>query len=213
MPLRFLITAGPTREPLDPVRFISNPSSGRMGFALAEAAMSAGQTVCLVAGPTCLEPPMASEAVLVTTAEQMRDAVLSRLAATDALIMAAAVADYRPKVFSARKIKKKDAALELALERTPDILMEARLTKGRRMHVGFAAETENLIENARSKLEAKNLDLIVANDITEEGAGFGAETNRVTFLWRDGRIEALPQMSKPELAEQIILAVVDYCGD
>ena len=169
MVLRFLITAGPTREPLDPVRFISNPSSGRMGFALAEAATAAGHSVRLVAGPTCIEPPSVHEVVRVTTAEQMRQAVMERLADTDVLIMAAAVADYRPKSFSSTKIKKGRGAFTLALEPTPDILLEAAATKGRRIHVGFAAETENLVENARAKLEAKSLDLIVANDLTEAG--------------------------------------------
>jgi phosphopantothenoylcysteine decarboxylase/phosphopantothenate--cysteine ligase len=213
VPLKFLITAGPTREPLDPVRFISNPSTGRMGFALAEAAMAAGHTVCLVAGPTCLEPPAASEVVRVTTADEMRDAVLSRLADSDVLVMAAAVADYRPKAFATRKIKKSGGPLELALEPTPDILRECALTKGSRMHVGFAAETHDLLENARAKLKAKDLDLVVANDISQKGAGFGATTNRATLLWRDGRIEALPLMSKRELAEQIISAAVAYHGN
>jgi len=213
VPLKFLITAGPTREPLDPVRFISNPSTGRMGFALAEAAMAAGHTVRLVVGPTCLEPPAASEVVRVTTADQMREAVLSRLADSDVLMMAAAVADYRPKAFSAKKIKKASGLLELALEPTPDILLECALTKEHRVHVGFAAETHDLLQNARAKLEAKNLDLIVANDVSQDGAGFGAVTNRATLLWRDGRIEALPLMSKRELAEQIVSAVVGRHGD
>jgi phosphopantothenoylcysteine decarboxylase/phosphopantothenate--cysteine ligase len=212
MVLRFLITAGPTREPLDPVRFISNPSSGRMGFALAEAAAAAGHSVCLIAGPTCIAPPSAHEVVRVTTAEQMRQAVMARLANADVLVMAAAVSDYRPKTFSAKKIKKGRSPLTLALEPTPDILIEAATTKGRRMHVGFAAETENLVENARSKLEAKALDLVVANDLTEAGSGFGVETNRATLLWSDGRIEALPLMAKRELAEHIIAAVVDHYG-
>ena len=211
MPLKFLITAGPTREPLDPVRFISNPSTGRMGFALAEAAMAAGHTVHLIAGPTCLEPPAASEVVRVTTADEMRGAVLSRLADSDVLVMAAAVADYRPKAFVAKKIS--GEPIELPLEPTPDILRECALTKGSRMHVGFAAETHDLVENARAKLEAKDLDLVVANDISQSGAGFGATTNRVTLLWRDGRIEALPLMTKRELAEQIISAAVAYHGD
>lgn len=212
MPLKFLITAGPTREPLDPVRFISNPSSGRMGFALAEAAAAAGHSVRLIAGPTCLDPPSADEVVRVITAQQMRDAVLSRLADTNILIMAAAVADYRPKVFSKSKIKKRREVFALDLEQTPDILTEAARTKERRMHVGFAAESENVIENAQAKLETKGLDLIVANDLGEAGSGFGTETNRATLVWRDGRIEALPKMTKRDLAEHIIQAVVDPYG-
>jgi phosphopantothenoylcysteine decarboxylase/phosphopantothenate--cysteine ligase len=216
--LNFLITAGPTREAIDPVRFISNPSSGRMGYALVEAALAAGHTVRLVAGPTCLEPPRANEVVRVTTAQEMRDAVLARLEGCNVLIMAAAVADYRPKTLWPSKIRKSDAMLRLDLERTPDILAEcARArgarTRGSRMHVGFAAETGDLIERARAKLEAKELDLIVANDVTEQGAGFGVETNRATLLWRDGRIEALPLMTKRELADRIIEAAVAHHGD
>ena len=210
--LNFLITAGPTREPIDPVRFISNPASGRMGFALAQAAMAAGHTVSLVAGPTCIEPPEANEVVRVTTAAEMRDAVLGRLPKSDVLIMAAAVADYRPKTFSEKKLKKNTAPFTLALERTPDILSECALTKGSRVHVGFAAETENVVENARAKLEAKGLDIIVANDLTVPGAGFQVETNQATLLWRDGRIEALPLMSKRDLAAHIVATVVDCYG-
>ena len=213
MPIRFLISAGPTREPIDPVRFISNPSSGKMGFALASAAKAAGHAVRLVCGPTCLDLPNADEVVRVTTAAQMRDAVVERLDDCDVLIMAAAVADFRPKRRSANKIKKTDGAPVIELERTADILAEAALTKGNRVHVGFAAETSDVVENARSKLEAKNLDLVVANDLTEEGAGFGTETNRATLLWRDGRVEALPMMAKRALAEYIIDAVAELYGD
>ena len=211
-PLRFLITAGPTREPLDPVRFISNASSGRMGFALAEAAMAARHHACLIAGATHLQPPTMRELVRVTTAAQMFEAVSTRLAGTDVLIMAAAVADYRPQLLSPSKIKKSTGPLTLVLEQTADILAGAARTKGSRIHVGFAAETENLLENARAKLEAKDLDLIVANDLTEEGSGFGTETNRATLLWRDGRIEALPMMAKRDLAAHIIAAVVGTYG-
>lgn len=211
-PLRFLITAGPTREPLDPVRFISNPSSGRMGFALAEAAMAAGHAVRLIVGPTCLQPPKTHEVVPVTTAEEMREAVLGRLAETDVLIMAAAVADYRPKAFSRSKIKKSADPFPVTFVPTPDILLEASRVKGGRIHVGFAAETGDLVANARAKLEAKQLDLVVANDLTESGSGFGGETNRATLLWRDGRIEALPLMSKRDLGKLIIEAVTEHYG-
>lgn len=213
MPIRFLISAGPTREPIDPVRFISNPSSGRMGFALASAAAAAGHAVRLVCGPTCLEPPDAGEVVRVTTAAEMRDAVIERLPECDVLIMAAAVADFRPKRLSTNKIKKSSGLSPIELEPTADILAEAARTKGGRIHVGFAAETGDLVENARVKREAKNLDLVVANDLTEDGAGFGAETNRATLLWRDGRVEALPMMSKRALAEHIVDAVADLYGD
>jgi len=180
-----------------------------MGFALAQAAMTAGHTVRLVTGPTCIEPPEATELVQVTTAAEMRDAVLSRLPDSDALIMAAAVADYRPKAFSQKKLKKTAALFVLPLERTADILSECALTKGSRVHVGFAAETENVIDNARAKLEAKGLDIIVANDLTIPGAGFQSETNQATLLWHDGRIEALPLMTKADLATHIVNAVVD----
>jgi len=183
-----------------------------MGYALVEAALAARHAVRLITGPTCLDPPPAAETVHVTSAQEMRDAVIARLDGTDVLIMAAAVTDYRPKTVRSRKIKKSSAALRLDLERTPDILAECARTKAIRMHVGFAAETDNLIENARVKLEAKDLDLIVANDLTEPGAGFGVETNRATLLWRDGRIEALPLMTKRTLADHIIQAIVSHYG-
>jgi phosphopantothenoylcysteine decarboxylase/phosphopantothenate--cysteine ligase len=212
VPLSFLITAGPTREAIDPVRFISNPSSGRMGYALVEAAAAAGHTVRLVAGPTCLEPPPADEVVRVTSAQQMRDAVLARLDGTDVLVMAAAVADYRPKTVHAQKVKKTPGVLRLELEPTPDILTECAAVKRGRTHVGFAAETTGLVEHARGKLEAKALDLIVANDVTEQDAGFDVETNRATLLWRDGRIEALPVMTKRELAQYLVEAITKHHG-
>jgi phosphopantothenoylcysteine decarboxylase/phosphopantothenate--cysteine ligase len=213
VPLTFLITAGPTREPIDAVRFISNPSSGRMGYALVEAARQAGHVARLVAGPTCLEPPQADEVVRVTTAQQMYEAVLARVADADVLIMAAAVADYRPKALIPGKLKKSDKPLSIELERTPDVLLGCARTKESRMHVGFAAEVDNVLENARAKLDAKNLDMIVANDLTEQGSGFDAETNRATLLWRDGRVEALPLMTKRALADHIIAAVVADHGD
>jgi len=213
VPLRFLITAGPTREPLDPVRFLSNPSSGRMGYALAQAASAAGHTVHLITGPTHISPPEVQALTRVTTAQEMWEAVSSQLDSSDVLIMAAAVADYRPKVFTDKKIKKGDGPITLELERTPDILLSAARTKAQRLHVGFAAETGDLIENARAKLEAKALDLIVANDVTEAGSGFGTDTNRATLLWRDGRIEALPQMTKLDLAAHIIQSLVDHYGN
>ena len=211
-PLKFLITAGPTREPLDPVRFISNPSTGKMGFALAQAATEAGHTVCLIAGPTPLQPPPVQELKPITTAEQMKNAVLKKLQNTHALIMAAAVADYRPKSFSKSKIKKTEDTQTLTLIRTPDILVAASSNKGSRVHIGFAIETENTIENAQAKLNSKKLDLIVANQLDAQNAPFGTDTNRATLLWRNGRIEALPTMTKHELAQHIIQAVVNSYG-
>jgi len=204
---RVVVTAGPTREPLDPVRFLSNPSSGRQGFALAQAALDRGAAVTLVAGPTHLPTPVGAEMVGVTTAAQMGEAVLEACGQADLLLMAAAVADYRPQKTARQKIKK-DKGLTLRLDRTPDILSavaERRAETGYpRLVVGFAAETEDLVENARAKLEAKKLDLIVANDVTAPDAGFGAETNRVTVLDREGGVEELGPMSKSAVAETIL---------
>jgi len=183
---RVIVTAGPTREPLDPVRFLSNPSSGRQGFALAQAALDRGATVTLITGPAHLPTPVGAERVEVTTAEQMRDAVLRACTecdgppAADLLLMAAAVADYQPTAIAPQKIKKDEGGLTLHLARTPDILSAVAAQRAEtgfpRVVVGFAAESENLVENARAKLKAKNLDLIVANDVTARDAGFGVET-------------------------------------
>jgi len=200
-----LVTAGPTREELDPVRYISNYSSGKMGYAIARAACFRGARVILVTGPTCLVPPCGVETVAVGSALQMRDAVLQRAEAATVIIKAAAVADYRPAAPAAGKIKKGDAAaLTLLLEKNPDILAELGRIKGGRFLVGFAAETDDLLQNARKKLEAKNLDLIVANDVTQEGAGFDVDTNIVRFLYRDGAMEELAKMSKEEVAHRLL---------
>ncbi|MGH7352437.1 MAG: bifunctional phosphopantothenoylcysteine decarboxylase/phosphopantothenate--cysteine ligase CoaBC, partial [Candidatus Methylomirabilales bacterium] len=199
-----LVTAGPTQEPLDPVRYLSNRSSGRMGFAIAEAARDRGAHVMLVSGPTALPTPPGVTRTDVTAAEEMYHAVLDRLDDTTILIMAAAVADYRPSTQAAQKIKKREA-MTVELVRNPDILAEAGRKKGSRTLVGFAAETEELIQNAREKLEKKNLDLIVANDIR---VGFGGETNRVTILDRQGGVEELPELTKREAAHRILDRVV-----
>ncbi len=203
-----VVTAGPTREFVDPVRFLSNPSSGKQGFALAQAALDQGATVTLIAGPTHLSTPVGAERVDVITVEQMEEAVLQACTQADLLLMAAAVNDFRPAEPVLQKIKKTDDDLTLRLARTPDILAavaEQRETSNRpRVMVGFAAETEDLLANARVKLEAKRLDLIVANDVTASDAGFGAETNRVTLLDREGRVEALPLMSKAAVAEAVL---------
>lgn len=199
-----LVTAGPTEEPLDPVRFLSNRSSGRMGYALAAAARDRGARVILVSGRTALAPPAGVECLEVQTAQEMFDAVMDRLPETTILIGAAAVADYRPVERAAHKAKKRGEAISLTLEPTPDILAEAGGRKGDRLLVGFAAETRDLLENAREKLRKKNLDLVVANDVTEAGAGFAVETNRVTILGRDGGVEALPLLSKIEAAHRIL---------
>ncbi|MFQ6101402.1 MAG: bifunctional phosphopantothenoylcysteine decarboxylase/phosphopantothenate--cysteine ligase CoaBC [Anaerolineae bacterium] len=207
-----VVTAGPTCEPLDPVRFLSNPSSGRQGFALAQAALDRGATVTLVTGPARLPTPVGAERVDVTTARDMHDVVISVTERADVLLMAAAVADYRPVAAASQKIKKGKGDLTLRLARTPDILsaVAARRTETGfpRVAVGFAAESEDLVENARAKLAAKNLDLIVANDVTAPDAGFAAETNRVVLIGRDGSAEPLPLMSKAAVAEVVLERVV-----
>jgi phosphopantothenoylcysteine decarboxylase/phosphopantothenate--cysteine ligase len=201
---RILVTAGPTQEPIDPVRFLSNRSTGRMGFAIAAAAAERGANVVLVAGPTSLSPPARCDVVSVSTTSEMRDAVLSRIADLDAVIKAAAPTDYRATRAATSKIKKTGGALTLNLSENPDILMEIRAAKKKSLVVvGFAAETDNVIDNARAKLERKGLDLCVANQIGEPGAGFASETNRVTFVDAGGS-ESLPLLSKTEVAHRIL---------
>ncbi|NPU85682.1 MAG: bifunctional phosphopantothenoylcysteine decarboxylase/phosphopantothenate--cysteine ligase CoaBC [Syntrophaceae bacterium] len=199
-----LVTAGPTREPFDPVRFITNYSSGKMGYALALQARRRGARVTLVSGPTSLPPPAGVEVVNVGSAVEMRDAVLSRLTGVTVVIKAAAVADYRPAVLQEQKIKKKGGALTLELERNPDIIREIGMKKGRRVVVGFAMESENLLENAKAKMVEKNMDLIVANDLREAGAGFQCDTNIIKIMDRRGDVEALPLMDKSEAAGRIL---------
>jgi phosphopantothenoylcysteine decarboxylase / phosphopantothenate---cysteine ligase len=200
---RFLITAGPSREPLDPVRYISNRSSGKMGYALARAALSRGAEVVLVSGPTALEPPSGARTIAVTSAAEMRRAVLGEFPRCTAVIMAAAVGDYRPAEIAPRKIKRAKEPLELRLEPNPDILKELGAQKNGKLVVGFAAETEELTTNATKKLRAKNLDMIVANDVTQEGSGFDGDTNIATIIDRSGASFSLPLMSKSELADRI----------
>ncbi len=203
--VKILITAGPTQEPLDPVRFLTNRSSGKMGYALAKVARRRGAEVTLVTGPTSLPLPHRDiSSVSVRTAEEMRKAVLERFDGCSVLIKAAAVSDYRPKVRSPRKLKKSEVSLTLELERTVDILKEAGKRKGNRVLIGFAAETEDLISNATEKLKEKNLDLIVVNDVTKAGAGFGVETNQVKILFPSGKVKDLPLMSKEEVSERIL---------
>jgi phosphopantothenoylcysteine decarboxylase/phosphopantothenate--cysteine ligase len=210
--MRVLVTAGPTREFVDPVRFISNPSSGRQGFALAQAALDCGAQVTLIAGPTHLSTPVGADRIDVTTAQEMHDAVLSAVETADILLMAAAVGDYQPSLMADQKIKK-SADLALTLVSTPDILSSVaarRVEIGQpRVVVGFAAESEHLVKNARAKLIAKHLDLIVANDITAQGAGFAAQTNRVTIIDRHTGVQSLPLMSKSAVADAIVERVVN----
>src|SRR5438309_2733048 len=203
-----LITAGPACEDLDPVRYITNRSSGKMGYAVAEAAALRGAKVILVSGPVNLDVHAGVERVDVRTAREMHNAVVERIADSSVAILAAAVADYRPVEQHAKKIKKGNAPLTISLEPTTDILAEVAKNKGRRIVVGFAAETDHVAENARKKLSAKNSDLIVANDVTAEGAGFDQDTNIVTLFSRDGRDLALPKMNKSEVAQRVLDEVV-----
>jgi len=201
--LKVLITAGPTREFIDPVRFISNPSSGRMGIAMAEAAAETGAEVCLVLGPTELKPRAAVETVRVRTAEEMRQAVMDHMAPAGIVIGVAAVADFAPVETAETKLPRAEGDLTLTLRPTKDIMAEVGAAKGDKVLVGFAAEAGEGSERAKGKLEAKNLDLIVLNDVTEPGSGFEVDTNRVTLIRRDGSAESLPQMPKTDLARRI----------
>ena len=211
---RVVVTAGGTQEPLDPVRFLGNPSSGKMGYALAQAAIDRGAEVTLVTGPTTLQPPVGSHVEAVRTALEMRDAVLAATGEADVLLMAAAVADFRPAQRLAEKMKKEEVAtLAVPLERTPDILLEVAGGRARgagpAVVVGFAAETHDVVAQARDKLQRKALDLVVANDVSAPDGGFGVDTNRATLLGADGTVEALPLMSKAELAERVLELVIE----
>jgi phosphopantothenoylcysteine decarboxylase/phosphopantothenate--cysteine ligase len=202
---RFLVTAGPTQEPIDPVRFLTNRSSGKMGYALALMAKRRGGEVVLISGPTSLRPPRPDiRIVSVRTAEEMRKAVSEHLPWSTVVIKAAAVSDYRPKTTLNRKLKKGERELSLQLEQTADILAEIGRNKGDRLVVGFAAETDELVANARKKLTEKNLDLIVANDVTRPDAGFEAETNLVKLLFPSGEIREPRLASKEEVASLIL---------
>ena len=198
---RIVVTAGGTQEPIDPVRHIGNHSSGKMGYALAEAARDRGAEVKLITAPTSLPEPAGVNITHIETATQMKKAVAEATAQADTLIMAAAVADYQPKSIAKAKIKKKTPTLTLELVRTPDILTEV---KGDFIRVGFAAESEDVVANARQKLEKKKLDLIVANDITDKDSGFGVDTNKVTIISRDGKVDSLPILTKREVAERVL---------
>lgn len=211
---RIVITAGGTREPIDPVRFIANRSSGRQGYALAQAALDAGADVTLISAPSGLTAPIGATLIKVQTASEMLEAVLAECAQASALIMAAAVADFRPLQPAPEKIKKSNGLKTIELEPTVDIL--AAVAQHRREHgfpqrvIGFAAESQDLIQNAQAKLRAKQLDLIVANDISAPDAGFEVETNQVTLIYADDHIERLPLMSKAEVAEVIIHQVTQW---
>jgi len=204
-----VVTAGPTREDLDPVRFLTNRSSGKMGYAVAEAAARRGAHVVLVSGPTELPIPENVDWIPVRSTEEMRTVVRERASGADIVVMAAAVADYRLAATQSQKIKRGDAGITLELEPTPDILGELGREKGSRILIGFAAETSNLAENARGKLTRKGADMIVANDVTQEGAGFDIDTNIVTLFLRDGRELPLPKLAKFEVANRILDQVLE----
>lgn len=205
---KILVTAGPTREPLDPVRYISNHSSGKMGYAIAERALKEGADVILVTGPTSLESPKGCRVINVITTQEMYDAVLSNLD-VDVIIKAAAPADYRPAHYSDEKIKKSDADLSLVFEKNPDILKQVGALKTHQILVGFAAETHDVENYAKRKLVEKNLDFIVANDVTAEGAGFNGDTNIVTIFDKDGGKQSFDCMEKTEVAKIILDKVID----
>ena len=205
-----VVSAGGTMEPIDPVRVITNHSSGKMGYALAEAARDRGADVVLVTAPTSLPDPALVNVVQIRTAEQMGEAIQRHLDKADALVMAAAVADYRPTTAADQKIKKAEDEMNISLAKTTDILKSA---EGNYVRVGFAAESQNLVENAKAKVASKKLDLIVANDITAEGSGFGSETNQVTFIDRYMQVEELPLLTKYDVSNRILDRVRDLIRD
>lgn len=208
--LKVLVTAAGTREPIDPVRFVGNRSSGKMGYAIAQAAAQRGAEVLLVTGPSALEIPPNVNGVKVETTNEMLEACMATYGDMDVVIKAAAVADYRPRDVADQKIKKKtDDALTVVMDKNPDILKELGARKAHQVLVGFAAETQNLLENAREKIVKKNLDMIVANDVTAAGAGFNADTNIVKFLFPSGEVRSLEQMAKTQVANILLDTVME----
>ncbi|PKF87339.1 bifunctional phosphopantothenoylcysteine decarboxylase/phosphopantothenate--cysteine ligase CoaBC [Bacillus sp. BA3] len=204
---KYLITAGPTREAIDPVRYVTNHSSGKMGYALAEKAIEMGAEVTLITGPVNLSPPSKAKVIPVVSAADMYDAVFDQFDSSDVVIMTAAVADYKPKIYHDQKMKKQPGENVMEFERTKDILMELGENKTHQFLVGFAAETNNVEEYARGKLAKKNADMIVANNVTAPGAGFGTDTNIVTIYNKDGSATELPKMSKADIAKSILAEV------
>ncbi|HTK94351.1 MAG TPA: bifunctional phosphopantothenoylcysteine decarboxylase/phosphopantothenate--cysteine ligase CoaBC, partial [Terriglobales bacterium] len=202
-----LVTAGPTREYVDPVRYISNRSSGKMGYAIAEAALRRGANVILITGPVALKAPGAAEVIAVQTAEQMRDAVLANLERATIAIKTAAVADYKPKQVAGEKIKRK-GTITMELEATADILAEVAKQRKTQVLVGFAAETNDVLANAKGKLERKQLDMIVANDVSKAAIGFDSDRNEVTILTRDGNVVEVKETTKWEVAHRVLDEVV-----
>ncbi|MFA7229930.1 MAG: bifunctional phosphopantothenoylcysteine decarboxylase/phosphopantothenate--cysteine ligase CoaBC [Victivallaceae bacterium] len=207
--MKILISAGPTREKIDAVRFLSNRSTGKMGYALAEAALKLGHEVTLVSGPVALEPPAGAKVIRIESAAELAAAVHSCANDADIIIMAAAVADYRPKTFFAGKLKKQEGGLTLELERTEDVLLSLGMQKrSGQILVGFAAETDDLMENAISKLKKKNLDWIIANDVSRSDRGFASGQNEVTMIDAAGKTFLIPLADKKSVAEQIIARLI-----
>ncbi len=206
---RVLVTAGPTREDIDPVRYISNPSTGKMGYAIARAAEYRGAAVTLISGPTALAPPQGVDVVQIRSAREMADAVFNRLDDTDIIIKSAAVSDYTPQEPAEHKIKKGAEQVQLVLRKTTDILQEIGRRKTRQVLVGFAAETRDLAENAADKLTRKHLDMVVANLVNQPGSGFGTDTNQVSFFFSDGGREDLPPMTKDQVADRLLDRVLE----
>jgi phosphopantothenoylcysteine decarboxylase/phosphopantothenate--cysteine ligase len=204
-----LITAGPTQEPIDPVRYLSNHSSGKMGYALAQAALDEGADVILVTGPSALRAPVSARCIPVTTAQQMHDAVMAEISGVDIFIAAAAVSDYRCEQIVPQKIKKKDDQYHLVLQRNPDILAAVANMKNRPFVLGFAAETENVLENARTKLTQKKLDMIAVNDVSDPSIGFWSDKTQLTVLWQGGGIKELPLSPKSILARDLLNVMLE----
>lgn len=209
---KVIITAGPTREAIDPIRFITNHSTGKMGYALARVARQKGAEVILISGPCNLPIPPGVEFIAIESAEDMFKAVEKYFKKADIIIKSAAVADYRPRVPASQKIKKDQDELVMQLERTTDILETIGRKKGKKILIGFAAETNDLVKHAKKKIVAKNLDFIVANDVTKSGAGFGVDTNIVNIIYPDGQVEPLPKMSKAEVANVILQRIAERIG-
>lgn len=209
---KVLVTAGPTQETIDPVRYITNHSTGKMGYALAEAAMLRGAEVTLISGPTVIEPPMFVNVIPIISAQEMFEKVATNATENDIIIKAAAVADYRPKKVCDEKIKKSDHDTEIELERTTDILAYLGKNKGKTFLCGFSMETENMLENSRRKLDKKNLDMIVANNLKDKGAGFGVDTNLITIITRDRELQ-LELMSKQDAANCILDEIIRKIGN
>lgn len=210
---KVMITAGPTQEPIDSVRFLTNPSSGKMGYALAKEAKRRGGEVILISGPTHLMKPVDIDLISIRTAEEMREVAMDNFSNADIVIKASAVSDFRPKKSVSHKIKKESENIVLELERTPDILEEMGSKKGNKILIGFAAETENFIENAKEKIKRKNLDLVVANDVSKKDIGFQSDLNKAFLIYKNGEIKDLPVMTKELLAKEILDSIIEIIQD